>query len=582
MNMLKLTCSGVALTAALAMAEPANTADTSTRALLQAYRPVTEEMLAKPDPADWLTWRRTEDNWANSPLGQITPQNIGQIQLAWGWQVGPGTFESTPQVHDGIMFLEGSRDVVYALNAANGDLIWKYTRELPKGAGDGNAGAKRSLTIYGDKVIITTADAHVVSLEAKTGKVDWETQVADWEKYHVSFTSGAIVADGVLVAATTECNRFRPDRSSCYILGLDPANGKELWRFYTNAINNEPGADTWNGIPNNLRAGSDAWVPCAYDRGQKIVLCATGQPYPWPRVTRSTGDSANLYSQSTLALDPHTGKLLWYHQYDPGDTLDLDEVYEHVLIDSNSQKRYYKIGKPGYLWVMDRTNGNYIDGKFMVYNTVFDMDKKTGQLMTKESAIPQDFKTPVRVCPSTAGGKDWHPMAFNPETRLLYMPLAQVCMNFTAQQVKTVLGTTGGGSGGFRTFAPMPNAKGQGKLSAVNVDTLQTAWEYEQHAPFLTGILSTSTGLIVVGDLDRYVKVFDAKTGKVLWQTRLSQSVQGMPTTYSVGDRQYIAVPVGLGGGSPRAQASQVPDIKIPDTGNALYVFALPDHTAAN
>jgi alcohol dehydrogenase (cytochrome c) len=155
-------------------------------------------------------------------------------------------------------------------------------------------------------------------------------------------------------------------------------------------------------------------------------------------------------------------------------------------------------------------------------------------------------------------------------------------MNFTAQQVKPVIGTAGGGSGGFRTFAPMPNAKGQGKLSAVNVDTLQTAWEYEQHAPFLTGILSTSTGLIVVGDLDRYVKVFDAKTGKVLWQTRLSQSVQGMPTTYSVAGRQYIAIPVGLGGGSPRAQASQVPDIKIPDTGNALYVFALPDQTAAN
>ena len=130
---------------------------TSTRALLQAYRPVTEEMLAKPDPSDWLTWRRTEDNWANSPLGQITPQNINQVQLAWGWQVGPGTFESTPQVHDGIMFLEGSRDVVYALNAANGDLIWKYTRELPKGAGDGNTGAKRSLAIYGDKVKIGRA-----------------------------------------------------------------------------------------------------------------------------------------------------------------------------------------------------------------------------------------------------------------------------------------------------------------------------------------------------------------------------------------------------------------------------------------
>jgi len=560
--------------AALVLSAPLPALAQDATAAFDDFVPVTDDMLIDPDPADWVNWRRTLDNWAHSPLTQITPDNIGTMQMAWSWNIEPGTFESTPLVYDGIMYMAGANDVIQALDAATGDLLWQYKRELPEGAGGGTAGATRNLAIYEDKIFTGTADAHVVALDAKSGQVVWDVEMENWEATKVAFSTGPTIVKGKVISGLTDCRVFREERTGCYVVAHDPENGEELWRTYTVAIAGEEGGDTWGDTPDFLRAGGSIWIPCAYDQPQDIILCGTGQPYPWPRVTRGHDGDA-LYTNSTVALDPDTGKILWHHQYVPGETLDLDEVFEHVLIDVDGEKRFYKIGKGGILWVMDRETGEYITHKGMVYNNVYDIDTEAGQAITRPEVIPADFETPVFACPSTAGGKDWHPMAFNPNTRGLYMPLSQTCMNFTARQVETVVG--GGGVGGFRTFAPMPDANGQGKLSAVNVDTLEIMWEHEQHAPFLTGLLSTESGLLFAGDLDRYFKAFDAETGEILWQTRLSQSVQGMPISYEVDGRQYIAVPAGLGGGSPRGQSALVPDIKIPASGNNLFVFALPE-----
>ncbi|WMT88559.1 PQQ-binding-like beta-propeller repeat protein [Pelagibacterium sp. 26DY04] len=538
------------------------------------FVPVTDEMFANPDDGDWLNWRRTRDSWAHSPLTQITPENVSDLQMAWSWNVEPGTFESTPLVYDGIMFLAGARDVIQALDAVTGDLLWEYKRELPEDACNGTSGATRNIALYGERVFTSTCDAHVVALDAFTGQVAWDVEMEVWENYKVGFSTGPTIVKGQVISGLTDCRVFREGRTGCYVVSHDPTNGEELWRTYTVPIAGEEGGDTWGDAPDFLRAGGSVWHPCSYDQEQDIILCATGQAYPWTSVGRGHEGEA-LYTNSTIALDPDTGEILWYHQYLPGETLDLDDAFEHVFVDVDGQKRFYKIGKSGILWVMDRETGEYIDHREMVFQNVFDVNTETGQAIVRPEKIPVDFETPIFSCPSTAGGKDWHPMAFNPELRTLYMPLSQSCMDFTAREVEAVVG--GGGTGGFRTFAPMPDVEGQGLLAAVNVDTLETVWRHEQHAPFLTGILSTESGLIFAGDLDRYFKAFDAETGEVVWEVRLSQSVQGMPVTYEVDGTQYIAIPTGLGGGSPRAQAALVPDIRHPMSGNNLFVFALPE-----
>ena len=313
--------------AAFACAAGVATSAVPSQAQVAEVRPATDAVLQNPDPADWLNWRRTLDGWGFSPLDQIDRGNVGRLQLAWSWGLDPGISQTTPIVRDGVMFIANPGNVVQALDARTGDFIWEHRPEMDERRR--LSAQLRSLAIYHDLVILATVDAHIVGLDARTGAVRWDTAVMPNEEGY-RFSSGPVIADGTIVAGMTGCERFRED--TCYIVGLDGRTGRVLWRTSTVARPGERGGDTWGDLPVLYRAGSDAWIPGSYDPVSGLIYYGTSQAKPWTRDARGTDGDA-LYSNSTLALDPATGEMKWYFQHIPGDSHDMDETFERILVD---------------------------------------------------------------------------------------------------------------------------------------------------------------------------------------------------------------------------------------------------------
>lgn len=539
------------------------------------FTPVTDAVLQDPDPADWLHWRRTLDAWGHSPLDEITADNADQLRLVWSWALAPGSQQTTPMIYNGVMYIANPGEIVQALDATSGELLWEYRRER-EAAAVGRASRPgqphRNLAIYQNNIYLNTTDGHIVALNATNGDEVWDTNVGGEGGYE--YTSGSIIADGKVVSGLTGCERYRED--TCYIVALDANTGDELWRTSTVARPGERGGDSWGDLPVMFRAGSDAWIPGSYDPRAKTIFFGTAQAKPWARAVRGTDGSA-LYTNSTLALDPLTGELKWYFQHLPGESHDMDEVFERILVDYDDRQSVFTMGKIAVLWELDRETGEFRAAHDLGYQTLVDIDPVSGKAEYREGMI-QEIGEEIHWCPSTAGFKSWRAMSYNPDTEAFYVPLTLNCETGTFGPVEKREG--GGGAGPVRRKNHFHTKSPEhiGEFLAMSMRTGKVLWRHRTRTPMNTAALTTSGGIAVAGDWDRHLFVHDARTGDVLWQTRLPTSVQGFPITYSVDGKQYLAVGAGVGGASWNnlVPAELTPEKRHPPTGNGVFVFALP------
>lgn len=539
---------------------------------VENFIPISDAMLSNPAPGDWPMLRRNYQAWSFSPLDQINTDNVKDLKLEWVWSMHDGDSEPSPLVYNGTIYLINPSNIIQALDGKTGDLIWEHH------AGPVDSEDMRNIAIYKDKIIHATTDARLLALDARTGEPVWETRIADGSKGFEN-SSGPIVADGKVIQGLAGCSRYIEE--DCFISAHDANTGELRWRFKTVAESGEPGGDTWGNIEDLFRAGGETWITGSYDPDSNTTYWGTAQQKPWMPASRNLSIfDTGLFTNSTVAINVENGSLNWFFQHVPAEALDLDEVFERVLIDRDDDKLVFSIGKHGILWKHNRESGEFISHLETIFQNAFsNIDSATGTVTYRDDIANAQLDQWISVCPSTAGGKDWHSMTYHEPSANLIIPLSQSCLEISAREVPLVQGA--GGTAANRRWFEMPGSDGNmGKLAAFNVDSMQEVWSYEQRAAFLTGTISTAGNLVFVGDLDRRFRAFDARNGEILWETRLGTSVQGHPVTFAIEGKQYIAVTTAMGarGVSPRTVPRVIaPDVRHPGNGNALYVFSLAD-----
>lgn len=611
---------------------------TSAVAQVRNVPPVTQAMLLNPSPDDWLMYSRTYDAQRYSPLNQINKGNAARLTQVWTKPLANGTIEVIPIVYRGVMYVPVptqvngmTRTAVQALDAANGGLIWEYVRPA------GGASRTKTLGIFEDLIIFGAPDNVIVALDARTGQVRWEAATTG------GLSSGTIVmGDKVLTGRT--CTG---QRANCYVAAHDAKTGKELWRFYTAAGSDDPVGDvTWGGAPEATRTASTWGLGGSYDPVRKMIYWGVANPTPNTRAARHGGNidaiartaPADLYSNSTVAINAETGKLGWYFQHLPGDDWDQDYTNERILlrtrINPDPQKVKWinpdvprnqerdivvNVGEGGGIFALDRATGQFLwanpfpydDPNFLISN----IDGRTGKTTINWDVVLKEPGERHIICAYNT--KSYWPMSYHPGKNSLYIPYADDCLDMTrakpappgAQPTpppappEPAAGQRGRGGDPGLAGAGAPRGGGRGRgapadgsqperragtrrpgsdpekfggLAKVNVATGEITRIYEGPAPGNGATLSTAGDVVFWGDLNQTFRAFDADSGKILWETKLGGPIQNSTITYRVNGKQYVAVLTGLGAVTQSLFSRAGANGINPQRNNAIHVFALP------
>ena len=549
------------------------------------FVPVTDKMLQNPDADDWLSWRRTLNGWGYSPLDEISKRNVAQLKQIWTKPIGPGAQEGTPLVYRGVMYLPNRGDYIQAFDGATGALLWEYKRTFPEGM---QGSTKRSIAIYGDTLIGAGGDNRIYAIDARDGSLRWETPVHE-PKVRAHATGGPIVANGRVITG----RQCQPDATfeGCVITAHDAATGKELWRTHTIALPGEPGGDSWGDVPLEQRWHVGSWMVPSFDPVLNKIYIGTSVTIPAPKFQLGGANNQHLYHDSTLALDPATGKIVWYYQH-LIDNWDLDHPFERLLVDTKVAPKASEVawinprikpgerrkvitgipGKTGIVYTLDRETGEFLWARPTIFqNVVKTIDGATGKVTDDPERVYSHKGQEITVCPGMNGGKNWPAGAYSPRTNAMYMPMQNQCMTTKVQDdgrdPKLVYGLE-------QQQILAPGATGQGTVWAVSAETGEVLWRKELRAGAMS-MVATGSGLIFGGDVAGNVTAYDEKTGAVLWQKNVGSPITGYPVTYKAGGKQYVAYLTGSSGvyNNGRKFAPEVVPEKVESN---VVVFALP------
>lgn len=507
--------------------------DTAQTVPLALNVPFSRLVKAEKEPQNWLTYWGNFQGYHFSNLKAILPANVGSLRAAWAFQFGGGNVETTPLVVDGYMFVTGPLNDAAALDASTGEVIWRYRRNLPEVKRECTVMTNRGFAILGDRLYMTTLDAHLVALEARTGKVIWDVPVEDYRK-GFTMTQAPLAINGAIVVGVTagECGL------NGSISAYDATTGKRLWRTSAIAQPGDPARSTWQGQSAET-GGGPTWMTGTYDAETGTLFWTTGNPSPDYDGSARQGD--NLYTNSVLALDDKTGKMKWYFQFTPHDTHDWDANEAPVLAGrwkgATGAPRLIQANRNGFFYVLNRQTGKFQFAKAFVHQTWARGIDASGRPIL----APQSESTPegTRICPDALGGTNWAAPSFNAALQLFYVMVREGCAVYTAKPQPPIPGQPYVGTGQQASQLSLS----PGAVRAIDPNTGEIRWNHNlPSGSYSAGLLATAGGVVFAGTREGFLIALDARTGQELWRFQTGAEIHSAPISYAIGGKQFIAL----------------------------------------